>query len=109
MNLVPERFAHDAHRVGAGGQPLASVRDELFLDEGVRILRLACSRRICHELGIAKFTHAKHRNIILSFHDSKLALRHAFKFPAERTRLRSVFHMAIREGDGKAASSCQVA
>ena len=29
--------------------------------------------------------------------------------PHERTRLGSIFRMAIREGDGKAASSCQVA
>jgi hypothetical protein len=41
----------------------------------------------------------KHRNIILSFHDFKLALRHAANFST----------LAIREGDGKAASSCQVA
>jgi hypothetical protein len=31
--------------LGAGGQPIAFVRDELFLDEGVCILRSACSRR----------------------------------------------------------------
>jgi hypothetical protein len=43
----------------------------------VCILRSAYNRRICHELGIAIFTHAKHRNIIFSFHDSKLAFRHA--------------------------------
>ncbi len=31
--------------LGAGGQPIAFVRDELLLDEGVCILRSACSRR----------------------------------------------------------------
>jgi hypothetical protein len=29
--------------------------------------------------------------------------------PTERTRLRSIFRTAIREGDGKVASLCQVA
>jgi hypothetical protein len=49
----------------------------LFLDVGVCILRSAYSLGICRELGIAIFTHAKHRNIILSFDDPKLAFRHA--------------------------------
>jgi hypothetical protein len=40
-------------------------------------LRSAYSLGICRELGIAIFTHAKHRNIILSFDDPKLAFRHA--------------------------------
>jgi hypothetical protein len=53
------------------------VRDELFLDVGVCILRSAYSLGICRELGIATFTHAKHRDIILSFDDPKLAFRHA--------------------------------
>jgi hypothetical protein len=55
--------------------PPAFVRDELFLDEGVCILRPADSLRICRELGIAIFTYAKHRNIVLSFDDPKLAFR----------------------------------
>ncbi len=63
--------------IGAGGQPIAFVRDELLLDEGVCILRSAYGLRICYELGLATFTHTKHRNIAFSFHDSKLALRHA--------------------------------
>ena len=74
-------FAHDPHRVLASIQPLAFVRDELFLDVGVCILRSAYSLGICSELGIAIFTHAKHRNIILSFDDPKLAFRHAPSFP----------------------------
>ena len=58
-------FAHHPHRVLAGVQPLAFVRDELFLDAGEwRILRSAYSLGICRELGIAIFTHVKHRNII---------------------------------------------
>jgi len=81
LNLVPERFVQNAYRIGTGGRPIASVRDELFLDEGVCILRSAYSRRIRYELGIATFTHAKHRNIVFSFHDSKLALRHASSSP----------------------------
>ena len=44
--------AHDPHRVLAGIQPLAFVRDELFLDVGVCILRSAYSLGICRELGI---------------------------------------------------------
>jgi hypothetical protein len=68
--------AHHPHRVLAGIQPLAFVRDELFLDVGVCILRSAYSLGICRELGIATFTHAKHRDIILSFDDPKLAFRH---------------------------------
>lgn len=68
-------FAHDPHRVLASIQPLAFVRDELFLDVGVCILRSAYSLGTCRELGIAIFTHAKHRNIILSFDDPKLAFR----------------------------------
>ena len=56
-------------------RPLAFVRDELFLDEGVCILRAADSLRISRELGIAIFTYAKHRNIVLSFDDPKLAFR----------------------------------
>ena len=71
----------------AGIQPLAFVRDELFLDVGVCILRSAYSLRICRELGIAIFTHAKHREIILSFDDPKLAFRHALIFPQGGTRL----------------------
>ena len=66
--------AHDPHRVLAGIQPLAFVRDELFLDVGVCILRSAYSLGICRELGIATFTHAKHRDIILSFDDPKLCV-----------------------------------
>jgi hypothetical protein len=58
-------------------QLLAFVRDELFLDAGVCILRSAYSLGIYRELGIAIFTHAMHRNIILSFDDPKLAFRHA--------------------------------
>jgi hypothetical protein len=77
LHLIAERFVHDAHRNLACRQPLAFVRDELFLDEGVCILRSVYNHRIRHELAVATFTHAKHRNIILSFHDSKLALRHA--------------------------------
>jgi hypothetical protein len=61
----------DPHRVFAGIQPLAFVCNELFLDVGVCILRSAYSLGICRELGIAIFTHAKHRNIILSFDDPK--------------------------------------
>jgi hypothetical protein len=68
-------FAHDPHRVFAGIQPIAFVRNELFLDVGVCIPRLAYSLGICRELGIATFAHAKHRNIILSFDDPKLAFR----------------------------------
>lgn len=80
-------FAHDPHCVLAGIQPLAFVRDELFLDVGVCILRSAYSLGICRELGIAIFTHAKHREIILSFDDPKLAFRHALIFPPGGTRL----------------------
>ena len=43
--------------------------------------RSAYSLGICRELGIAIFTHAKHREIILSFDDPKLAFRHALIFP----------------------------
>jgi hypothetical protein len=68
-------FAHHPHRVLAGILPLAFVRDELLLDVGVSILRSADSLGICRELGIAIFTHAKDRNIILSFDDPKLAFR----------------------------------
>jgi hypothetical protein len=53
------------------------VRNELLLDVGVCILRAAYSLGICRELGIAIFTHAEHRNIILSFDDSKRAFRSA--------------------------------
>jgi len=70
-------FAHAARPVLGSAQPLAFVRDELFLDEVVCILRSVYSHRIRHELAVATFTHTEHRNIILSFHDSKLALRHA--------------------------------
>ena len=72
--------------IEAGGQPIAFVRDELLLDEGVCILRSAYGLRICYELGLATFTHTKHRNIAFSFHDSKLALRHASS-SHEQTRL----------------------
>ena len=74
---------HDPHRVLAGFQPLAFVRDELFLDVGVCILRSAYRLRICRELGIATFTNAKYRDIILSFDDPKLAFRHALSFPQD--------------------------
>jgi hypothetical protein len=74
-------FAHDPHSVLAGVQPLAFVRDELFLDAGVCIPRSAYSLGICRELGIAIFTHAKHGNIMLSFDDPKLAFRHAPSSP----------------------------
>ena len=57
----------------------------LFLDEGVCTPRSVYKSQDPHELGIAIFTHAKHRNIILSFHDSELALRHASRSPTERT------------------------
>lgn len=70
-------FAHAAHSVWGDVQALAFVRDELFLDEGVCILRSVYSHRTRHELAVATFTHTKHRNIILSFHDFKLALHHA--------------------------------
>ena len=66
-------FAHDPHSVLAGIQPLAFVRDELFLDVGVCILRSADSLRICRELGIATITNAKHRDIIPPSDDPKLA------------------------------------
>ena len=39
------------------------------------ILRLVYSFGICRELGITIFTQAKHRNIILSLDDPKLAFR----------------------------------
>jgi len=68
-------FVHDPQRVLAGSQPLAFVCNELFLNVVVCVLRSAYSLGICRELGIAIFTHAKHRNIILSFDDPKLALR----------------------------------
>jgi hypothetical protein len=67
-------FTYDPHRVFAGILPLAFVSNELFLDVGVCILRSADSLGICRELDITIFTHAKHRNIILSFDDPKLAL-----------------------------------
>jgi hypothetical protein len=51
------------------------VRNELFLEVGVCILRPAYSLGICRETGIATFTHAKHRNIVLSFDNPKLAFR----------------------------------
>jgi hypothetical protein len=74
-------FAHDPHRVLVGIRPLAFVRDELFLDVSVCILRSAYSLGICRELGIATFTNAEHRDIILSFDDPKLAFRHALSLP----------------------------
>jgi hypothetical protein len=43
--------------------PVTFVRNELFLDVGVCILRLGDSLGICRELGVAIFTKAKHRNI----------------------------------------------
>jgi len=64
-----------------GEKPLAFVRDELFLNEDVCILRSAYRFGIRRELGIAIFTHAKHRNIILSFDDPKLAFHHASTSP----------------------------
>jgi hypothetical protein len=63
------------HRVFAGIQPIAFVCNELLLDVGVCILRTAYSLGICRELGIAIFTYAKHRNIILSFDDPEIAFR----------------------------------
>jgi hypothetical protein len=45
------------------------------LDVGVCILRTAYSLGICRELGIAIFTYAKHRNVILSFDDPEIAFR----------------------------------
>ena len=48
---------------------------------GALAFRSAYSLGICRELGIAIFTHAKHREIILSFDDPKLAFRHALIFP----------------------------
>jgi hypothetical protein len=71
-------FVHDSYRVVAGIQPVAFVRNELFLDVGVCILGSAYGLWICRELGTATFTHAKHRNIILSFDDPKLAFRSFF-------------------------------
>lgn len=68
-------FAYAAYSRIGWRPPLAFVRDELFLDEGVCILRPDDSLRICRELGIAIFTYAKHRNIVLSFDDLKLAFR----------------------------------
>jgi hypothetical protein len=79
-SAIRRAFVHDPHRVlafSASIQLLAFVRDELFLDVGVCILRSAYGLGTCRELGIAIFTHAKHRNIILSFDDPKLAFRHA--------------------------------
>ena len=54
------------------------MSDELFLDDGVCILRPADGLRICRELGIAIFTYARHRNIVLSFDDPKPACRRQF-------------------------------
>lgn len=88
-------FAHDPHSVLAGIQPLAFVRDELFLDVGVCILRSAYSLGICRELGIATFTNAKHRHIILSFDDPKLAFRYAPSVPRNGPVL---VRMVITEG-----------
>ena len=68
-------FAHDPYRVFAGIELLAFVRNELFLDVGVCIPRSPYSFGICRELGMAILTDAKHRNIILSFDDPKLAFR----------------------------------
>ena len=68
-------FAHAPHGVFVASQPLAFVRNELFLDVGVCILRSAYSLGICRELGIATLTHAKHRNIVLSFDDPEIAFR----------------------------------
>jgi hypothetical protein len=55
--------------------PLAFVCNELFLDVGVCILGLTYRLGICRKLSIAIFTHAKHRNVIFSFDDPKLAFR----------------------------------
>ena len=74
-------FAYAAYFAIGWRPPLAFVRDELFLDAGVCILRSAYSLGTCRELDIAIFTHAKHRNIILSFDDPKLAFRHAPSSP----------------------------
>jgi hypothetical protein len=70
-------LAHDPHRVFAGIQPIAFVRNELFLDVGVCINRPAYRLGICRELGPTTFADAKHRNIILSFDDPKLAFRNS--------------------------------
>jgi hypothetical protein len=59
-----------------GAKPLAFVRDELFLNEGVCILRSAYRFGICRELSVAIFTHAKHRNVLFSLDDPKLAFHH---------------------------------
>jgi hypothetical protein len=74
-------FAPDTRRLLTAVRPLAFVRDELFLDEGVCVLRSAYRLWICRELGIAIFTQAKHRHIILSFDDPKPAFRHASSSP----------------------------
>jgi hypothetical protein len=65
-----------------GVQPLAFVRDELFLNEGVRILGSAYRFGIRRELSFAVFTHAQHRNIILSPDDPKPAFHHASSSPS---------------------------
>jgi hypothetical protein len=65
----------------AGNLGFAFVRDELFLDVGVCILSLAYSVGIYRELGVAIFTHAKHRNIVLPLDDPKLKFRHGNSFP----------------------------
>jgi hypothetical protein len=80
-------FSHDPGSGLTGARSLAFVRDELFLDIGVCILGLAYSRRICGELGITVFTHAKHRKVVLPFDDPKLAFRHAPSFPQAWLRL----------------------
>jgi hypothetical protein len=68
-------FAHDPYGVFAGIESLAFVRNELFLDVDVCIPRSAYSLGICRKLGVAILTDAKHRNIILSSDDPKLAFR----------------------------------
>lgn len=68
-------YVQDSHRVFAGIQPVAFVRSELFLDAGVSVLGSAYGLGIHRELGKATFTQAKHRNIVLSFDDPKLAFR----------------------------------
>jgi hypothetical protein len=65
----------------AGILGFALVRDELLLDVGMSILSLAYSLGICRELGVATFTDAKHRNIVLPFDDPEFAFRHAHSFP----------------------------
>jgi hypothetical protein len=65
----------------AGIQAHASMRNELMLQVGVRILRSAYGVGICRELGTAIFAHTKHGNIILSFDDPELVRRNLKGWP----------------------------